>query len=157
WTQSTILTPSEPAGEYFGTRLAMENGTLIAGAPDVSQFGAAYVFVQNAGVWTQQAKLVASDGARFDSFGDAVALSGDTAFIGAPYDDGVAAEQGSVYVFQRTGLTWSQEAKLIANDPRYAIFGCQIAVSANRLAIGAVYFSGAAGSSQGAVYIFSNA
>ena len=48
--------------------------------------GSAYVFVRAGGVWTEQAKLTASDGAGGDWFGWSVAVAGDTAVVGAPGD-----------------------------------------------------------------------
>jgi hypothetical protein len=62
--------------------------------------GSAYVFTRTNGVWTEQQKLTAGDGAAVDRFGRSVALSGDTALVGASFDDvGVNLEQGSAYVF----------------------------------------------------------
>ena len=67
--------------------------------------------------WSQQAKLTASDGAAGDVFGNSVAISGNTAVIGAYYDDvGSNSNQGSAYVFVRSGTSWSQQAKLTASD-----------------------------------------
>ncbi|MBM3949001.1 MAG: hypothetical protein FJ312_07155, partial [SAR202 cluster bacterium] len=72
---------------------------------------------QAAGPDTQQAKLTASDGAADDLFGYSVAVSGDTAVVGAWSDDvGSNDNQGSAYVFVRSGATWSQQAKLTASD-----------------------------------------
>jgi hypothetical protein len=45
--------------------------------------GAAYVFVRSGASWTEQQKLIASDGAASDLFGESVAVSGDTAAVGA--------------------------------------------------------------------------
>ena len=45
--------------------------------------GSAYVFVRSGGTWTQQEKLTASDAAAGDQFGVSVAVSGDTAVVGA--------------------------------------------------------------------------
>jgi FG-GAP repeat len=45
--------------------------------------GAAFVFVRNNGVWSQQQELTASDAAFLDFFGNSVAISGDTAIVGA--------------------------------------------------------------------------
>jgi hypothetical protein len=62
--------------------------------------GSAYVFVRAGGVWTQRAKLTASDAAAYDEFGCSVSLSGDTAVIGAVWDDYAGLENaGSAYVF----------------------------------------------------------
>jgi hypothetical protein len=48
--------------------------------------------------------------------GWAVSLDGDTAFIGATYDDDKGVNSGSAYVFTRSGTTWTQQAKLTASD-----------------------------------------
>jgi FG-GAP repeat protein len=67
--------------------------------------------------FTQQQKLVASDAEAFDLFGASVAISGDTVVVGATGDVGVAgADQGSAYVFVRSGGVWSQQQKLEASD-----------------------------------------
>jgi hypothetical protein len=62
--------------------------------------GAAYVFVRQAdGTWPQVAKLGASDGASDDYFGTAVALSANSAVIGAYRDDDQGEDSGSAYIF----------------------------------------------------------
>lgn len=66
--------------------------------------GAAYVFVRSGTVWGLQAKLTATAGAVYDFFGSSVALSGDSALVGAPSDDtAVGTDAGSAYVFIRNG------------------------------------------------------
>ena len=65
---------------------------------------------------TQQQKLVANDGAAYDQFGSSVALDGDTLVVGADWDDDKGSASGSVYVFVRSGTTWTQQQILIAND-----------------------------------------
>src|SRR5215204_3934987 len=66
--------------------------------------------------YNRQQKLTASDGAANDQLGWSIALSGDTAVVGAPSDDiGWAANQGSAYVFTRNGGVWTQQQRLIAN------------------------------------------
>ena len=62
--------------------------------------GSAYFFTRSGGVWTQQAKLTASDGGSYDFFGNSVALDGDTALIGSMYDDD---RRGSAFIFTRSG------------------------------------------------------
>jgi hypothetical protein len=59
------------------------------------------VFTRSAGVWTQHAWLTAADGVVDDLLGWAVALSGDTALVGAPYRDtsGTDDDAGAAYVF----------------------------------------------------------
>ena len=79
--------------------------------------GSAYVFTRSGGVWTEQQKLTASDGAASDYFGASVALSGDTALVGA-YFGRCRGEwhQGSAYVFVRSGGVWTEQQKLTASD-----------------------------------------
>src|SRR5262249_59965570 len=70
---------------------------------------------------TQQQQLLADDGAANDGFGSSVALSGDTAVVGASSDDiGPNADQGSAYVFTRSFIggeaAWTLLQKLTADD-----------------------------------------
>ena len=73
-----------------------------------------------------------------DRFGGAIALSGDTALIGAPGDDThLGNEAGSVYVFRREGVNWSREANLNASDGRLrGQFGIAVDVEGDRAIIG---------------------
>ncbi len=76
------------------------------------------------------AKLTASDTASGDRFGTSVAVSGDTAVIGAFLDDDAGSGSGSVYVFTRSGTTWTEQQKLTASDPAAAdIFGKSVSGS----------------------------
>jgi hypothetical protein len=84
-------------------------------------------------------KLLASDGAADDYFGDSVAIFGDTVVVGAPGDDvGANQNQGSAYVFVRSGFTtWSQQAKLTAWDGATGdYFGHSVAISADTVVVG---------------------
>ena len=80
--------------------------------------------------WQQQAKLTADDGADGDLFGISVALSGDTILVGADLHDEIAPNAGAVYVYTRSGNSWSQQAKLTAADGSETdIFGVRVALS----------------------------
>ena len=61
--------------------------------------GSAYVFKLNGDTWTEQAKLLASDGAAGDYFGFSVDIIGDTIVAGAYGDDDNGESSGSVYVY----------------------------------------------------------
>jgi hypothetical protein len=145
WTQQARLNSSDGvAAGLFGTAVALDGDTALVGAFDyrVSPTlapGAAYVFVRNGATWTQQARLTASDGADGDRFGEAVALDGDTALIGAPADDvGANANQGSAYVFTRNGALWGARQKLTAgNGAANDFFGNAVALSGETALIGA--------------------
>src|SRR5207247_1017653 len=115
------------------------------------ELGAAYVFTRTGTIWTQQAKLTASDASNGDDFGFAVALSGDTAVVGASTSN---SSQGAAYVFTRAGTPWTQEAKLTAADAANGdIFGISAALVDDTAVIGAF----AKNSDQGAVYVFTRA
>ncbi len=84
--------------------------------------------------WTQQAKLLASDGVEGDYFGVFVSLSGGTALIGACYDDNIC---GSVYVFTRINTTRTQQTKLFASDGIEGdYFGYPVALDGDTALIG---------------------
>jgi hypothetical protein len=126
----------------------------VVGAPEKAtaagaEAGAAYVFVRSGSVWTQQSELVASDGAPYDSFGTAVAVSGDTAFVGVPYDDTIAGTNvGSVYVYVRSGTLWSEQAHLFAADASAnSFFGYSVSLDGDTAVVGAI-------GSPGGVYVF---
>ena len=92
-----MLVPNDGAGSAsLGQSVAIDGNTAVVGAPSEGGLtGAAYSFVLSNGIWTQQAKLTASDGASGDQFGTSVSLDGQTAVIGAPGNSG----QGAAYVF----------------------------------------------------------
>jgi hypothetical protein len=121
WTQQQKLVPQDgQAEDNFGICVSLKGDTALIGAwyddDNGANSGSAYVFTRSGMTWTQQAKLLASDGAAGDEFGNSVFLSGDTAIIASPFDDDNAANSGSAYVFVRTGTTWTQQQKLLPSD-----------------------------------------
>ena len=63
-------------------------------------------------------KLLPADGEPSAQFGLAVALDGEIAAVGAPWDADVNGTAGSVYIFGRTGGTWSEQDKFNPDDYR---------------------------------------
>lgn len=110
------------AEDNFGFAVALDGDTAVIGAwldnTDAgTDAGSAYVFTRAGTVWSQQAKLLATDGAPDDVFGYSVAVKGDTAIIGSPGDSTSAGNTaGSAYVFTRSGAAWTQRTKLEADD-----------------------------------------
>jgi hypothetical protein len=168
WTQQAQLNHSGgTANEQFGLAVDLnsDGNTAIVGAyrDDVgakTAQGSAYVFTRSGTVWTQQAQLNAADGAANDNFGNAVALSsdGNTALVGAFLDDvGVNSNQGSAYVFTRSGTVWSQQAQLTAvGGAAQDIFGAEVSLSddGNTALVGANQDDVGANSDQGSAYVF---
>ena len=144
WTQQQKLTPGDnAAGDNFGTTVALGPDTAIIGslADDVGgnvDQGSAYVFTRSGTIWSEQQKLTASDGAAGDLFGQGVALEGDTAIVGADRDDvGVNLNQGSAYVFTRSGSMWTEQQQLTASDgDAQDQFGISVAVSGDTVLVG---------------------
>ncbi len=165
WVFEATLTASDGAGgDFFGFSVALAGHTALVGAPgdDVGMNpdqGSAYVFTRSPGAraaWIQQAKLVAGDAAANDSFGGSVAVSGDTAVVGAWEDDvGGNFDQGSAYVFTRSGTVWTQQAQLIASDGEGADrFGVNVAISGDTAIVGALYDDVGDVVDQGSAYVF---
>ena len=153
--------------------------------------GAVYVYTRNGGTWQHQAYVKASNAGSGDYFGSSVALSadGNTMAVAANWEasnatgvDGNQADNsipqaGAVYIFTRSGGTWSQQAYLKASNTGNAgdgdvpgdgdQFGTSLTISGdgNTVAVGAITEdSGAtaingnqgddAAASAGAVYVF---
>lgn len=142
WGQVAALKANDGSpGAAFGATLAIDGDTILIGAPSASGAGAVYVFERTAPgafSWAQQAKITPPDLAANDDFGASVAISGDTAVIGAPRDDDGGPRTGSAYVYTRAGTVWSQEAKLSAAAPLSEdLFGRAVAVEGDRALVGA--------------------
>jgi hypothetical protein len=183
-----------PDGAMFGSAVALDQDTLAVGAPgersgavgveadqaDLSApgAGAVYVFTRSSGVWSQQAYIKASKPRSGAGFGTALSLTGDTLVVAAEGDaskaigiDGSGSDtsaqlSGAVYVFQRSGGLWRQQAYVKAsNTQAQARFGSAVALDGDGLAVGAIGEASAAtgiggdtasisAPSAGAVYFF---
>lgn len=139
WVEQAELVPDDgPGGEFYGASVAVNGDTAIVGYLGYDQgHGTAYVFHRSGGVWTQQQQLFPDTGTA-DFFGRA-ALDGDTALIGAAFaNGGSSSPQGDVYVFDRSGTTWTQTTKLAhpvggATD----LFGQSVALQGDTAVVGA--------------------
>lgn len=101
-----------------------------------------------------QTKLLASDGARDDNFGESVSISGDTALVGAQGDDDNGGASGSAYIFEQVGGAWVQQAKLLASDGQEGDeFGFSVSISGDIAIVGAP-FEDENGDRSGSAYIF---
>jgi len=159
WSQrAKLLSEDGSAGDRMGTSVALDGGTLVTGADwdAVNGFrsGSAYVFTGSGQSWSQQAKLLASDGDEFEHFGLRVAIDGNTAMIAAPGHPVTELTTGSVYVFKRTGELWSDAAKLVPSDGEPGdAFGWSLAMDGGTAVIGAFVAAGT-GSNTGAAYLY---
>ncbi len=150
-----LLASDGAAGGFFGRAVGVGGDVVVVGAPLAGAGGgAAYVFERAAGgadEWGEVAKLLASDGAASDEFGDDVGASGDVVVVGARGDDG---NSGAAYVFERAeggGGVWAEVKKLVPGDAAPGdTFGWAVSVRGDALAIGARLKDGGSG----AAYLF---
>ena len=166
WVQDAYIKASNTdIGDVFGRAIAIDGDTLVVGAPAESSSaagvnsdqsdnsanwtGAAYVFVDDGSIWSQQAYLKASNAAAGDFFAQSVAVSGDRVVVGAPYEDSstiginnkkdnALMDAGAAYVFERTAGTWTETTFLKAsNTGQNDSFGHAVAISGSTVIVGA--------------------
>lgn len=132
-------------GDHFGRAVAASGNIAIVSAPNHEHSdyptGAAYLFDLTSG--DQMAKLTVEtfDGMT-DGYGNAVAISGDTALVGAPHDEHAGGTiAGAAYAFDVN--TGEQRHKLIGHDTgdRH-VFGYSLAIHDDIAAVGAVGVAG---------------
>ena len=146
------LLPSDgAAGDRFGLPVAISGTTAVVGAENDddngTDSGSAYLFDTTTG--EQLFKLLPSDGATEDHFGESVAINGTTAVVGA-YGDGPIS--GSAYLFDTT--TGQQIIKLLPNDGAAGdLFGISVAISGTTAVVGASQDDDNGGNS-GSAYLF---
>ncbi len=155
WTQGQKLTASDAkAFDNFGFSLATDGSTILIGAPfhdeAAGNSGAAYVFEQRSGSWSQQTRLTASDGAPDDEYGSAVSVSGSALVVGARADDvNGMQDAGSAYVYEKSSEGWKEVVHLFGEAAEDR-FGVAASISGDQLVIGALLHDGGTG----AAYLF---
>ena len=161
WGEVKKLTGSDAlAADFFGESVAVSGDTVVVGAPGGTEAGAAYVFQRDqggAGNWGEVKKLLASDAQAFDLFGQSVAVSGDSAVVGACCEHHVGRAGGTAYVFKRDQGgpgNWGEVKKVTASDAEAGDgFGRSVAVNGDTALVGAP-FEDSGGSGAGAAYVF---
>jgi hypothetical protein len=148
WTQQKLDVPNLAENDNFGWSVAIDRDTLIVGAYGTSGLrGAAYIFVQSQGKWLLQQAILPAGLNVNDQFGASVAISGDTAVIGAMNYTG----SGAIFFYTRKGTTWTLQQWSVANDRALNDrFGYALAIDGPTLVVGAY----AKNIYQGSAYIF---
>ncbi len=160
WIEQAKLTTSDgEAGDRFGSSVSIDGDTVIISAPSDddkgTDAGAAYIFTRSGSTWIEQDKLTASDGNGNTGFGNDVAISGDTAIVGASSDFHAGPFSGSAYIFTRSGSNWNEQTKLIGSDPgEEKQFGWSVAIDGDSVIIGAILDFPSSGAVTGAAYTF---
>jgi hypothetical protein len=156
--QATLTHPNPSPIDNFGRSVSLDGDTLVVGAPrDNGDAGSAHVFVRSGSTWSLQATLTHPNPAPVDAFGRWTAISGDTVLVSAPLDDTTdGVDAGSVFVFVRSGTTWSRQAMLTSPIPRANTrFGKAIDIDGDTLVAGEPSRPGAGGTADvGAAHVF---
>jgi hypothetical protein len=163
WTEDQkLLADDREVADWFGYSTAISGRSVIVGSPahdalgtGISWPGAAYIFVQENGVWTQQQMLFADDGADGDYFGATVDIDGDTAVVGASLHDYLGIFAGAAYVFVRQDGVWTQQQKLVPSAPAVnGYFGSAVSIHGDTLVVSAPNENSGAVVQAGSVYVF---
>ncbi len=139
------------AGETFGFSVAIDGQTVIVGAPSEGDRGAVHLFDNPTGQpWSDKtkasAKLVASDIATDDRFGQSISISNDTVVVGAPgHDSGGNTAKGAAYVFVEPSNGWDsiwsdlpETARLsVSEGGSYYDLGISVGISDDTIVTGA--------------------
>jgi hypothetical protein len=158
WDENHKITASDgAASHYFGYSVSMYVDSAVIGAPgsinsDIST-GFAYIFSQNGGTWTEQKKLVPSDGFLRDGFGWSVSMSSSYVLVGARSHDIDVSGNGSIesteenigagYIFYWDGSLMSESQKLVAGDiAEDNYYGYCVSVDGDYAIVGATDASG---------------
>lgn len=129
WVLQQELVPSTLLFSYR-VRVDLDGDTALVSADEDGQAGAragaVYVFRRSAGIWTEEAKLIASDAAPGDHFGNSLSLDGERAAVGTSASE-------AVYVFERQGTVWTETQRI--PTPLNVFFGAAVSLSGSTLAI----------------------
>jgi len=148
--QAKLLASDGSENDNLGFSVSISGDYVIVGSNNGESSGASYIFKRDGDRWIEQAKLIPSDGARWDFFGYSVSISGDYAIIGAYFDD----RSGSAYIFKRDAENWIQLIKLVASDIELSNnFGCSVSISGDYAIVGSPGDDDN-GEASGSAYIF---
>lgn len=158
--EAELACPAPTENSVFGI-VAVSGDVVIVGdygaeTPEFNQ-GAAYVYRYDAGTqdWSLEASLTASDGDYGDRLGYSVAVHGDLAVAGAPWDEnGDIKWSGAAYVYRFVNGAWKSEARLAPTAPAQEDhFGASVSVLSDVVLVGAVARDTAAPDA-GAAFVF---
>lgn len=147
---------SGPLLHSFGNSVAISGSRAIVGAPLVNTrggtIGVAYIYEEDEhGVWRRVAALSANDDERANCFGNSVAISGNTAIVGAMAANAAGRNSGAAHVFREIDGQWRRIATLVPNELQpWSCFGRSVALDRDLALIGAPGENDGAG----AIYAF---
>ncbi|MEM7582229.1 MAG: hypothetical protein AAF560_02525 [Acidobacteriota bacterium] len=160
WIEQIKLEEDPPVSlNLFGNAVATDGVTIAVGALGDATMGAlsgaVSIYRRDAGEWSFQQRLFASNSRVLGEFGDALAIEGETLIAGAPGDNSACPDDlqclaGAIYVFEEVAGAWSELIKLVPSDVVHLdAFGTSVAFDGTTIVGGAPNHAG-----HGAVYVF---
>src|SRR6056300_263049 len=161
WTQQQKLVSTVSGNMGRNARLSIDGDYIVTGghqdgSDGLSNSGAVYIFKKDEGVeaWTQQATLRAPTPIANGYFGSKTRIKGKTVIVGQPNDGDNGTNAGAVYIYQRSGTTWSFIKKFYSSDIDTGDqFGTSVSISENDVFVSAMY-EDSQGSNAGKGYIY---
>ena len=149
WTQEAKLLACDGSfNDFFGSSVSISGDDAIVGAPQIIDGpGFASFFKRRGTEWIETQRIVATDGADGDYFGNSVSISGDRCIIGAPI-------AGSAYVYRREGSLWTLGTNLMPSDGAPNNFGRSVSIYGDYALVGE-NLDNENGTLAGAVYVYS--
>lgn len=160
WTLTQYIPhPEQEVSAEFGTSVGIYGDTIVVGAiDDDAGAGSMYVFRLSSGTWTLEQKISNHSTDTSDLFGQSVDIYGDVLITGGKWRDvGALSAAGSIYVYTRTGTTWTVQKELTVPVPTASDqFAGTVAIHKNTILSGAILEDTGA-SAAGSAYIFTPA
>lgn len=137
---------TDPLGlQFFGASVDIDGDTIVVSqpngvrgiAPNYVASGAVHVFTRSGGVWAFD-QIIEPNELQAQLFGASIDLEGDTLVVGSPWliqdVSGLSSFAGGVYVFTRSGSSWTQQAIITSSNIDLGdSFGAQVALYGNTL------------------------
>lgn len=164
--QTAKLKPSDGSdSDHFGQSVSISGDYIVVGSPDDDdngdQSGSAYIFKKPTDGWknmTQTAKLIISQGSRYDNFGEVVSIFEDNVAVGVKGFNNISNDEGAVCIFTKPESGWTDmtETAILTASDAYVVdnLGYCVSISDNYVVAGS-YGDDDNGNGSGAAYFYS--
>lgn len=112
WSLQHTFVPNIGTGSYFASSVALDGNTAVIGQYGMTE-ARVWVYVRSGSTWSQEATLTPTGGGLGIGFGQSVGILGDTIVVGGSQDDDGGTDAGALWVFTRSGSSWTQQAKVL--------------------------------------------
>jgi len=165
WTlEQTITNPTPETNDFFGVISSLDSAgerCIISGHADntgASSAGSVYIYLRSGTTWSLEETINNPTPANTDYFGRAVSMdsTGTRIIVGAFQDNTYATHAGSVYIYVRSGITWTLEDTI--NNPTPSLddyFGWSVSIDSTgtRILVGA-YGDNTTANDTGTIYVY---